>query len=497
MAAVLLAGVSPPAVRLCRASEFSDFRIPENRWYTLDLSLGGSGFWNREPNRSAAVVDASGYLNGAWSSERDDRSTYLWATALATGYRRVENRSDDYADFYRGATSHLRDHQDDRRATERWTLGAETRRYWFPVPLGLTLHGSADVGYDQLWSAPRREGTYADSTMRRRSVYARTDHQKTYDHALEGGASVGWGHVRNATGVFDAALLERRLLKLGVIERRFSPRTRRSIEALFYVRPGFGIVHHRPSRFFWRELESVLQEDGSMTEGGWRAFELIRADEGYVVPGARSPIVRRTGFYVGPSIAGQIRHVTRYTQLAGEGAEFLDDSLLWGGSSSYGFRERSVGDEVLAGAEAELHLPIGLGGQIDLSSRVVSRPKELPDAFVLSSNAAITWFVADRWGVSGACTHGRAIAGASPLGRNARWVVAYSLALGFYAEDRVKLSLAVSETQAAGRDFSRRQYVRNGRVSLGMTYSFLGAFDAPGRIEPVRSLSLTGAERDW
>ena len=70
--------------------------------------------------------------------------------------------------------------------------------------------------------------------------------------------------------------------------------------------------------------------------------------------------------------------------------------------------------------------------------------------------------------------------------------MSYGAELDYYLEDRVKIGLTASEEQHSDRasfGASFRTYGRTRRLFLGLSYSILRGFDAPGLVDPGRPMN--------
>jgi hypothetical protein len=102
--------------------------------------------------------------------------------------------------------------------------------------------------------------------------------------------------------------------------------------------------------------------------------------------------------------------------------------------------------------------------------------------------------VADRWTAGARIGHTRSIEHARPGDEEPesdRWRVDLAANLVVYLEDRIQLIVRADHFQDMVRGqssflFFRSQFARSGRVTLGLTYRFLGGLDAPGLIAPLR-----------
>lgn len=472
------------------ASEFSDFRIPENRWYTLGGSLSSSGSFRKLQGAShsdgASSVGLSGSVFGTWGLDADDRSYSVSASTGIGGSRMREDRSIGAPPTPFSVLVH------DRWRTRSTRTFADARflHHLFGWPLSLGVGGRATVLGDRRWherfaTQSLTEGVRVESEDFERAHY--------YQHEISGSAEAGWGRLRNATGVFEAELLERRLRRTGALEGSLSPETRRRIAALYYLRSGFGVAHWRPTRYFWREVERVLREDEALSDRGLDAFDWFRVNEPHAGQMLR---------FVGTRVAGIVEIVNRNgfvdNRVEGRQSQYAADTLFSQTIIRYGSVDGRRTEAILAGVEAQLHRPLGFNWQLDADVRAVSPPRDFGDALDVSSQATIAWYVADRWRITGSVGQARRIE--EPIGdrgRPSQWLSLYRASLEFYAEDRLTFELTADRGERAVRHLNGREYNHFGGVNLGLTYRFLGAFDAPGSIEPMRSLPLSGAERSW
>jgi hypothetical protein len=482
-----------------RASEFSDFRIPENRSYSLGAGVFGTGGFNRNQSPLASyrfsALDGLLQMSGGWTLDADDRFYSIRASIAGSVGSRSEDRSDNATVFAPMSYSvRNTEEQDTDVNANSWRVDVAARQYPFAIPIGFGFSGHAEL--EDAASEQEREsnGWFTDATgtnSSRSETEIEVDH---YRHVLVGTATLGWGKVRNAAGVFDAHLLERRLLRGGAIHRPLSVETRRRIAALYYLRPDFSIPHDRPDRYFWREIERVLREDPALEDGSLSAFELFRIAESYVAPSsARSRLV---GWYVGAiaEIVGS-RDLNRSTGRI-HSRLFHEDSLI--NEVTYDLSERRsfVNEVPRVGAEARLEAPIGDRLQLSAAGSLVSPPRDFGDAFEGNTEARALFFVADRWGLEGRASHRRRIGEPASFGRASDWITEYGAEVQFYAEDRLFFRLGVIETEAAARFAEGRQYGRRGALVLGVQYGF-GGHDAPGLFEPMRSLSISGGTHGW
>ena len=252
---------------LALASEFSDFQIPEHRWQTLSVSFDASGHRYREngsyPTRDRNVEGTLG-TSASWARDGDKRSYILSLDGAVSGDRRF--RSDEHSYVSLQGSTHVGDETELRNVSERWNLTAELRRFPWRAPFGGLIRGRWIADYEQSWRSEERKEDNRDTLGFRRSENSRRYETWGYRHFLEADVSLGHGRVRDASGVQWARVLEARLLEIGAIRAPLSRGAKEKIAALYYLRPSLGLAHERPERFFWREVERVLREDGVVDE---------------------------------------------------------------------------------------------------------------------------------------------------------------------------------------------------------------------------------------
>lgn len=493
--------LAPTAVS---ADAFSDFRIPDHRVFGADMNLSGTlakGHTQQDPGSTSARNDAgAGRLDGRgfWWHDSERGYSSLNGSAHLDGSR-FSNRS--RSDYYYPLPfpAHTFNGFDDlRRDTrEMLFLSGDLRRYPWTPPVAVAFSWSALSLLAQSWNRQMSTNRYEDPTST--GSYLSTSnndlHAKSLDLSI--GVTAGYGRVRDATGVYQARMLEHRVRDLDVLKQPLSATGAGKLATLFYVQSGFNIVHDRPDKFFWREVEKVLREDGALTEQGLDAYALLRIIEP-LFPERRVLFTRRSGCFAGLAVTNQQRHQdqrqtnhTRSVQTVDSNPPVIDDMS----SSS---RLRSDDNFVLVGPQAEMHRPIGMRWQVDANANAglaVLKNSKVDEAFQLNSFASVTYEISDRWQWT-AQTEFRRDYVTRPTGRpessTSEWGAAWSASLDYFLEDHVLLTLGVWEQQARYRNSapaylsSNGVYSREDRVQLGVSYRFLGGLDAPGVIAPVQ-----------
>ena len=483
--AVLVLSIALPA--LAGADPFSEFRIPNHSWASGSVDAGMAGLWTAvsdnaaESRRNAFQT----HLNPSLLLARDTDPLQHSLFINLVGEANVLN--EDQMVHNGPYTPYRNTHT--QGTTESWRLDGSLRAYPWTTALGLGVSGSATGAYEQSWS--RLQESY-DPT-RWAEGYREDVHRYAYDVRLA--VSAGMGRVRDATVIHDVHVLEQRLLEAGAISRPLSKTTREELAALYYVAPFYSTVHDRPDRYVWREIERILREDGALSEHGLDPYSVLRAKEPYLYR-----VTRLRGWFLGPVIEGQHQHAVArfdsYTSTSllnetGDVVEFRSSATARRGVTSH--------DGVNAGALVQFGRPVGWRWQFDLRSQVTTPVRPGERGINASTEAAVTWLVADRWEAQAFFTHARqwlAPRGGRPLLDNS-WDARAGAELGWYVEDRVRVSASIVQSQIRrhyyreayrGLQVTNRTYVRDARFFLGITYRFLGRLDAPGLIGPARSM---------
>jgi hypothetical protein len=478
LSVLLLAGVAG-------ADEFSDFRIPEHRWRSIRGDASFSGSRNRMNEAFSQRTNDNGSLrlegSGSWAYEADDRQWLVSSFAEVIGR---QSNSEDRARFF-GATSVLTDDLDSRieEARELLGLSGEFQRYPESTPLGLKARMLAVGYFGQGWSDSRHDQFSSDVIGSARSLQEVDSRQDSYMYQAELAASMGIGRVRNATGVYSAELLERRLRGDGAITGPLSAAARERIARLYYVGPQYRSAHDRPDKFFWRDLEIILRDEGALAAGNLDAYALLHALEPYV-PGAIATPLRRSGYWVAASITYDHQHAIRRTSGASHDEDYVDGVLVSSTTFSVGSRFTDHVDRVLFGPEAQWCLPLGWRWQIDVDAFLRFDIVDPSQGTILSQLRA-SYVIAERWGASARVAHRRETVG-DDLTLWEGWFFTAGIDVVYDIEDHLQAVLSIADQQSHfdGSD----TFSRNQRVSLGLSYLFSGGLDAPGLIDPVRPL---------
>ena len=484
------------AAASARADEFSEFRIPAHTaWnWNGNALLSASHAGQNDGTSSSYGSGWNGFLGSGvdWFTDSDPRLFQVQAS-FSVGGSNVNQNLKSFGVFqpFFGQENHTQD------LSERWSLTINDREYPWAAPVGWAT-GVAGAGtYDQL----NARNDFDSVQPPVRQFEQLLVDQTTYLHLFQAYAQVGLGRVRDATGVYDAHVLEERLHETGAITRPLSAHARQQLVDLLYLRGSYGVVHERESKFLWSEVERILKEDGALSSDHLDVYSVFRSIEPYIGSGVASspdllpssPILRQRGGFVGPFFNGATIHGKQTTEQQVFLQTFIADSLVSESTSQFGAENPNSRDVAFLGASAEYHLPLGMRWQFDgeVSSRYPAEHLFEGGNYVTLVSA--TAIVTDRWVVSGLVFHQRQYGDGKPYNSTRQlddWQVQYGATFVYYLEDRLQLNLDLSDNQAkTGGDPSvgaQRLFARHGDARLAITYRFLGGLNAPGLIAPVR-----------
>ncbi len=464
------------------ASEFDDFRIPEHRWKSAGLGLEGlvgrQGFdLPVERNRSRHFVGRV-FGNAVWAYDSDAGGHLFGVDGFAVG-----NGSDEEQTVTFGPSSDSKHDVETQSAAESWQVFVEARRNPWTTPLGFMGRTSIRGKYEQRWrDASSKTRSQVDTV-----VYRLEDSQDQklwiYDYLIFADLSIGYGRVRDATGVYQVHLLIDRLERDGLLERSPSATARSKLAQIFYLQPNYSVPHDLPDRFFWGDVERVLREDGALGSEGLDALGAIHLQE--PLPIAGGSFRRPAGFFTGPILRWTYRRSHLRFDASSTSSTFQDDSLVGAFSVSTHTRPESAEDLVLGGVTAEYHRPIGVRGQLDIRSLALFDLEGADVETSLESGAGYGYLVGERWFANAFARHKRQVT--DRQFDVDRWSVEWGAGLTYFIEDRWSATLSVTDAQADQDGGFADQFQRSGRVSIGIDYRH-GFFDAPGLIDPVRPL---------
>jgi hypothetical protein len=464
----------------CHADAFDDFRIPDNRaslWTgTVRASGAASGTSQSlgEDRRASAATMLSS--KAWWRSDADARSTSLSFSVSVNGSRQgqeLEPRDASLIPYAFGSESHGRSLGQDVSG------GIDHRRYFAGGPWCVTGQLFASGGYKQEWSTSRDRVVISDSDYQ---TSRDTASAWSYDNDVKLTFGVGAGHVRNATGVYEARVLERRLSASGALTRPLSAQARTQLASLLYARTGLDVVHDHPAVPLWGAIERILRADGALRDSGVTAGEWFRSVEPYFARSTSfgpdlapaSPVVRLRGCNAGIVLQLLSEHrLERHRD-----AHTVE--VVTGGIPAPGYRgasyerHRSSYDLALAGVQAEGHWPLNESVQLDVTGSIVTNIRPHRKGIQEITNASAAWMLAERWLVTARLAHVRTTNYPDVVGS---WAVMTDGAATYFVADHLDASLRVSAQRVHSEYGSPMPYwITSGRgdFSFQFTYRFAG-----------------------
>ena len=486
LAALLLA---LPSLVLAAADPFAEFRIPDHSWRTFSWDVRGSVQANDRSNPSSqsdgSRADARVATTHSWfrDSERIRVSHSVGASFDGLWSGSEGSGGYHYSGFVGEEFWVSRSRQLEELAREAAFASTEWSVRSASATWELRLAGRIDGSW-------QRSLTSRDLHESRGDPWGRSDEQdgvgavrRADQYAASVDLGVARGRVRDASGVYLASLLTDRLRSDGRIEQELSPLAARRLAELFYASGGFGAAHGLPDKFFWREVERVLRDDGAIGESGFDAYDLLHGLDPIVVAAGR--FSRPSGWQAGPLIRYRHTHALSRSTSWNRTRVTVNDSVAFQWSYPGSSRGSTGQDDVYAGARAEWHRPYGTRTQVDVISEAVFGVGSPDERTVVSSQASIGHLVDERWFLRASAQQIRHFD--EELGGTRYWNTNAELSAQYFLEDRWSLSLALTQSQARIWQ-SGRPFERSTRLSLGVGFN-RGAFDAPGLIDPVRPLN--------
>jgi hypothetical protein len=474
--AILVVALAVARADRAAGDEFADFRIPDHKVFSLTGDVAATASSNENAflgDGKSGVVAGTLSTSAFWMRDSDPLLRRWSVNVLANGDRAGSEARDAFA------TSETRR----RRVQEQWALSFGERRYPFRRPLGIEFTASVLGRYDQDWQRERLVEDVPPVVTTRKN----RRNSASYEYVAAGSAAIGVGRVRDATAVYDVAILEDRLRRRNVLAGPLTPETRNRIAGLVYTRGSFPTVLDRPGKSFWAALFEILRADPSYS-GRFDPSAVLETLEPYIggttseptdlLP--RSPVGRLRGVFAG--VVAQARYSSR-TRRA-EFSDFVQQTVSGVPQPPVTFEasNRTVGDdaEILVGPQVEWRRPIGLRWQADFTSVLFfTTEAHSQDGVRFISTGSVRWIVADRWLAGADLGYLR-----STVGDGNVWVVNGTAYLDWYIENRLRLRLQAAEQQHR-EEFFFSSFRRFHGISLSLGYRFAGRLEAPGLMEAV------------
>jgi hypothetical protein len=485
--ASLLALITIPV--LARADAFQEFRIPDNRTlqWTGSGSTGGSWFGDRTYAAHDASDRVSASLGSAFSMllDSDARRTTVSANVSFQG-----NRSRRSSEVRAPGNPPTGSAQVERESATSMFVSIEHRRYandatWF-------VGGSASL------SAALRRDRESDFTHLGDAALGTEESDYLYRSDRSGyraaslSVSIGTGRVRNATGVYEARMLESRLLARGELTRSLGVDARCALASLFYARDDFHVVDH-PEIPVWDRIEAILRADGALRDSTLTAADMARLTVPYHGSSARfteadllprAPIQRQMGWTIGVQVQGLTSHdwqdISQHTWFM-----VPPTPMVFDGES----HASSHGDLLRAGFAAEYHRPLSLALQLDASGYVLATVVEHRDGFIEAARVNLSWVISDRWLVGAGFRQDRTLDERSDGWTIADlWSASAFASVDYYLRDHLTVTAAIDQQYRKRRNnamsivsgvFNPWSFSQGGDISVGLTYRFAGWASLP------------------
>jgi hypothetical protein len=230
---------------LAYADDFSDFRIPTHRVFSVSAAAYGSfGNTNNEnkENDYSRQWRMDGQCEGRayWLYDSDPFRAKVSFDLSGAGS--TQNSSSRYS----SETTRAQRHNNYRYLYSDYQISLDNRYFPWSLPIGCIMSGNLSAGFSASWNGTETEDNLVDYY---RFASSNEDHWK---HSYSASATIGagYGRVRDASSVYDVYVLEHRLLKSGAITRNLSDSARKRLYALLYFEGEYSNLHNQPAKFF-------------------------------------------------------------------------------------------------------------------------------------------------------------------------------------------------------------------------------------------------------
>jgi hypothetical protein len=474
LALVCAAALLPFASSASAQDPYYDFRIPEARSFSCNLVANAR--WFADDSHAFANNTRTTSRLGALRSVVDrraeseaqswDLSSELW-NAWTTNERKLGGSSFG-SQFQTLDRTNISDY--------RWSNFASLTHYWGGTDWGYDGSAALSYSYDRFVSN-NDQSFVAGASEVRQSV---EDGQRIYQGFASAAFGVGYGRVRDVTGVYEAQVLERRLTAMEHLKQPLSNDTRQRLAQLFAMQSLFGEAHDRSDRYFWRQVERILDLDSAVVDSTLDAWTLLRVLEPSTlgVPLARRAGWRVTGSYVAASNWGHLDLHNRLESVT------LDNGVPTSSSRS-DFDERHSLDQNhgFVRFDGTYHRPVGMRWQAGGSAAIAYG--DGPDRrIMLQSSVEADHLIADRWIASAALSHQLDSIRSGGVRVSPEWVVTAQLQLAYFIEDAWAAFVGERLLQARPAvpfgTSSFDAFSRQHELQIGLTWRPVGRFEAPG-----------------
>ena len=296
----------------------------------------------------------------------------------------------------------------------------------------------------------------------------------TYFYTGSASLGLGRGRVRDVSGVYEAQVLESRLLETGRLLRPLTPGGRQRLAELFYLSDGITSVHDRPSKYLWTEIERVLAADGALQDGTLDAWSALRALEPVMLLAGSN---RRAGRFVGLFGFASADRGHQDTQERQESTIIQNGVIVSYYNLESSSRTDIEQDDAGVGLEWSENHPLSMRSQLDLRSRLKWGSHEtLSGLFILG----MRHMIADRWDAELVGQYDATAWTTGGQRSEPDWFVTARGTLAYLIEDSWSLqaSYQTFHSQSRERDLPAYQLADH-EITLGVTYRAAGRFGAP------------------
>jgi hypothetical protein len=475
--------MSVPAIARGAESDwdFFAFRIPDHRWYAIQLAGGASASRDQysAPGPDREFRFGSGNFTGSAVWVRDGERYQNFFSVTARTFVREEWADTWDEGSIPPSTFQTRQNSERRFVNNLAEVREEIRWYPFSVPLGIATQATAGYGDVHNDSEEGSTTTSSDPVSSQRIEFSSARDVRNRQLALAWSVTPLFGRVRDATAVYSGYLLEQRLIRDGILARPLSTAGRERLLSLFYVQNPYGVVHDFPDKFFWQEVERLLREEGALGEAGFDAYALLHALQ---PAGPDRFVLRRAGYAVGPTLR------VDYTDASLQSSQFTHqvtvvDTTRTETSIQVSDDRRDSNTDLLAGGTAEAHVPLGPRWQLDGAVSALFDTEDPQDHQNIDGFGAFTWIVAERWQADASASYFRSYAPQIDY-----WSASARVNLSYFLEDHLRLGIGFTTGQFHN-DYATGEetFSRSSGLMISLSYRFAG-LDVPGLVSPVRPM---------
>jgi hypothetical protein len=487
---------------LASADDFSDFRIPRHSLFngTLGLSFDGSRQGSHVGLSSDLNKQLTGRMNAYldWWMDSDELQREL-SFSLSPYYRYYQ-----YAGTYPSGSLGAKSKHDQKNHDwqEAGTLSAALRKYPVVSPWALELGASLKCNFSQSRYQYESENDNPDAYEIK---YIQYEKSWGYDYYASLSAGIGYGRVRDATAIYTVQVLEDRLTATGALKNPLTKTAREKLAALFYNQGMYASIHDRSGKFFWKDVEQVLRDEGALSNTTLDAYSLYRADENTIpseINGRTYSLVkgftRYSGYWAGLTVQGNHDHyinrdwTNHYNILHSTPDQHSDEVTRF-------IRYDYWTDHIWMGVRGEYHKPLGMRWQVDGSGSLLFPTDRMSKSMQLSTDVSLVYQISDRFQFNVYGNQNRDLE-KSGTRYGVKYLDNWSVNLGagiyYYIEDNLRAGLSYTNSQqrlfpqSSSSSNDGRYYESDDYFTVGLSYHFLGRGEIQGKSEPIHLMQM-------